>query len=415
MKAGKYISDIVPLTQSAWQRDRMNFFQADTGQGKTVAAIHTIPEALGIPSSRCLILIDTNAGKENKINTEGCRSWNDPTDRRKPTIMTYAEFAVLLKEQRLYSSDFDYIACDEVHNLAKYARVDRATIVARNPDYDSATINIILTRESLNYRAFETLKRWCAAGRIWMFGFSATPRMLEEWTESEGFLNKIQHSEQMIVYEVLQKYTYNDIHSILADNPSHKRLIHAPSIAQVEQFTQEISDTTGRRVIGLWSRNSERPMSSEQIRTLEWITQDERFPPDVYDVVATEAYSTGYNLKDDTVQEIIVHTGNPDVQIQFKGRKRADVPILRLYDAKKARERQKNAKRRDKLLSQQITIPPNYLNTKLKKPQRDELLSELQFPKGWNLFTKAIEKEKKYTIKKSKNYVEIVLNSGEES
>lgn len=202
MKEGKYLSDIVPIIQSQWQQNTMNFIQADTGQGKTVAAIHTIPAALGISPKKCLILIDTNAGKENKINTDGCKRWKEKAN--KPTIMTYAEFASLLRPQQIYSNDYSYIACDEVHNLAKYARIDQVNIFAHNPNYDPNTINLILTRESLNYRAFETLKRWCSSGNIWMFGFSATPRMIEEWNEAEGFLNKIQHSEQLVVYEVLK-------------------------------------------------------------------------------------------------------------------------------------------------------------------------------------------------------------------
>ena len=107
-KEGKYISEIVPQTQTQWKRNQMNFFQAETGQGKTVAAIHTIPNELGILSSRCLILIDTNAGKANKISSEGCKKWGEKG--RKPTIMTYAEFATQLKQGNLYSSDFDYIA-----------------------------------------------------------------------------------------------------------------------------------------------------------------------------------------------------------------------------------------------------------------------------------------------------------------
>lgn len=405
MVQGKFLSEEIENIINNSQKNQLNFIQADTGQGKTYAAIHTIPKALGVKPKRVLILIDTNAGKDNKISSEGCKKFN--TKGNCPTIMTYAEFGAALRPQRIYSNDFDYIACDEVHNLAKYARIDQVNIFARNPDYDPTTIAMILTRESLNYRAFDTLKRWCAGGNIWMFGFSATPRLLEEWNESEGFLNKIRHTEQLIVYEILEKYSYGDINPILTENPNHKRLIHAPTIEQVQKFTQEIKDNTGRNAVGLWSRHSSKPLQSDQVKTLEYLTQDECFPPDVDDIVATEAYATGYNLNDDKVKEIIIHTGNKDIQTQFKGRKRADLPIMKVYDITKAKNQKKRNKNKSKQTEDDIEIPSEFLNVKLNKQKRDELLIKLNFPKGWNLFCKKISKN--YEIIKTKTCSKLVF------
>lgn len=389
MKKGKFISQEVAQIINSSHKNHLNFIQADTGQGKTVAAIHTIPTALNISPSKTLILIDTNAGKDNKISAEGCKKFG--TKGNKPTIMTYAEFGTYLKKGLIFSNTFDYIACDEVHNLAKYARIDQTSIFLNNPNYGPDTIALILSRESLNYRAFDTLKRWITSGSLWVFGFSATPRLLEEWNEAEGFLNKIRHSEQLIVYEVLEKYEYGNIHEVLADNPSHKRLIHAPTIDLVESFVQEIKDSTGRNAIGLWSRNqNKRPMNSDQIRTLERLMQDERFPLEVDDVVATEAYSTGYNLKDESVKEIIVHTGNKDLQVQFKGRKRDDLPILRIYNSRK-RDRHKRPEKT------KIQIPKEFLGRKLDKKTKKELLDRLNYPKGWTSFKKNLVQE--YVVK----------------
>lgn len=380
MIKGKYLSDEIESIVNELNKNQLNFIQADTGQGKTVAAIHTIPDALHIAPNKVLILIDTNAGKDNKISAEGCKVFG--STENKPTIMTYAEFGTYLKSGLIFVNTFDYIGCDEVHNLAKYARIDQSAIVARNPNYDSTTIAMILTRESLNYRVFDTLKRWSNSGSIWLFGFSATPRLLEDWNKAEGWLNKIRYEEQLIVYEVLEKYEYKDIHKILTENPNHKRLIHAPTIGQVESFVKEIKDSTGRNAIGLWSKNSKKLMDLEQTKTLETITQDEKFPLEVDDVVATEAYSTGYNIKDESVKEIIVHTGNKDIQIQFKGRKRDDLPILKVYNSKKNNRHKK---------LDIGPVPNEFLDKKLDKKDKQKLREQLGYCKGWTSLKKQLK------------------------
>lgn len=44
MKEGLHLSDALELERPQYERGRLNLINAQTGQGKTTAAIHTIPE-----------------------------------------------------------------------------------------------------------------------------------------------------------------------------------------------------------------------------------------------------------------------------------------------------------------------------------------------------------------------------------
>lgn len=402
MKKGIYLAEALEKEQAQYYRGRMNLIEAQTGQGKTTAAIKTIPAQLGLEPQRCLVLIDTTMAREEKIEMNDCQEWGELEN--KPYIMTYSKFGSMVKNKEINSGMFDYIACDEIHNLIKYVRIDEANIWKRNPEADYEIICLHLARESLDYIAVDAIIRWMDLG-MWVFGFTATPNSLDKWNKLSTYINKIQIHEQLVAYEVLQKYDYWDVHPLLAANPPVKRLIHAPTIDLAEKFAAEIYEKTGRKVLVLSSKsNLNHPLTEEQEDGLKHIKTNHTYPDGVDDIIATEAYATGWNLLDDSVEEVIVHTGNKDIQIQFPGRKRGDWKIQYNYNSQLG-EAQKRAERAKRQRANQLallnggdwTVPEEYLDRKLDKEDKEKLIEDLKYPKKWTSLKKTLE-EKGYII-----------------
>jgi len=392
MKEGLHLSDALTKERPCYQRGRLNLIVAQTGQGKTTAAVHTIPEQLNIPPQRCLILIDTTMGEEEKIALDECQMWGEKLD--KPYILNYQKFAAMIKRGEISASMFDYVACDEIHNLVKYVRIDEANIWKRNPESDKEVICLLLAHESLSYIAIDTLFHWAELQGIWWFGLTATADNLEKWPRLKNYINEIQIQEQLMAYEVFQKYSYTNVHTLLASNPDVKRLIFAPTIELAEQFAREIQEKTNRNVMCLWSRRSSKQLSSTQLATIQHLQYQHNYPDNIDDIIATEAYATGWNLVDDNVQIVIVHSGNKDIQIQFPGRKRGDWQIQYNYDSQAA-ENEKREMRRNKLLTeisnQKWVVPQEYLNRKLTKQDKEELIQIMQYPRKWTSLKRDLE------------------------
>ena len=393
MREGLHLSDALNLECPHYERGRLNLIVAQTGQGKTTAAINTIPKQLGVAPQRCLILIDTTMGEEEKIALDECQMWGEKLD--KPYILNYQKFGAMVKRGELVAEMFDYICCDEIHNLIKYVRIDEANIWKRNPESSREVICLILSQESFSYIAIDTLLHWAELKGVWWFGLTATADNLEKWTRLKSYINEIQIQEQLIAYEVFQKYEYSDIHVLLRANPEVKRLIFVPKIEQGEQFAREIQENTGRKVVCLWSKRALKPMTNNQLDIVNHLQQSHKYPDDVDDIILTEAYATGWNLMDDNVQIVIVHSGNKDIQIQFPGRKRGDWQIQYNYNSQLAeigKRHDRYLKARERISEQEWVIPDEYLNRKLGKEEKEELIKVIGYPKKWTSLKKDISK-----------------------
>lgn len=392
MKEGLHLSDALTKEKPQYQRGRLNLLVAQTGQGKTTAAVHTIPKQLGIQPQRCLILIDTTMGEEEKIALDECQMWGEKLE--KPYILNYQKFAAMVKRGEITASMFDYIACDEIHNLIKYVRIDEANIWRRNPESDREVICLLLAHESLSYVAIDTLLHWAELQGIWWFGLTATADNLEKWPRLKSYINEIQIQEQLMAYEVFQKYSYTNVHTLLESNPEVKRLIFAPTIELAEQFAHEIEEKTGRKVMCLWSRRSTKQMTTTQLATIEHLQQQHNYPDNVDDIIATEAYATGWNLIDDNVQIVIVHSGNKDIQIQFPGRKRGDWQIQYNYDSQAAINEKRVTRKqlaREEVANTKWNLPTEYLDRRLTKEDKEQLIKAIGYPKKWTSLKKDLE------------------------
>jgi len=392
MKEGLHLSEALINEQQQYQKGRLNLIVAQTGQGKTTAAINTIPKQLGVEPQRCLILIDTTMGEEEKIALDECQMWGEKLD--KPYILNYQKFGAMVKRGELTAEMFDYICCDEIHNLIKYVRIDEANIWKRNPESAREVVCLILSRESFSYIAIDTLLHWAELKGIWWFGLTATADNLEKWVRLKSYINEIQIQEQLVAYEVFQKYEYSDVHVLLRANPEVKRLIFVPKIEQGEQFAREIQENTGRKVVCLWSKHALKPMTNNQLGIVNHLQQNHKYPDDIDDIILTEAYATGWNLMDDNVQIVIVHSGNKDIQIQFPGRKRGDWQIQYNYNSQLAENDKRLARKqqaRELIAGTKWEIPEKYIGRKLIKEDKEELIKEIGYPKKWTSLKKDIE------------------------
>lgn len=398
MKEGLRLSEALEKEKPEYVKGKINLLISDTGSGKTTAAAKMIPEQLGITDlKRCLMLIDTLMGQQEKIAIGVCQKWGEKEN--KPYILNYNQFAAMVKRKEINAQMFDYIVCDEIHNLIKYVRIDEATTWERNPDYDYETICLLLSRESLSYIAIDTLLRWAEFQNVWLFGLTATPTNLEKWHESKRYIHNIQIKEQLLAYEVFNKYEYGDVTFLLESNPEVKRLIFVPTISTGQKFIEKITEKTNRKVAFFWSQASPKKMPPIEYERLEYLIKNHKYPPGIDDVITTEAYTTGWNLIDDDVQIVIVHSGNKDIQIQFPGRKRGDWQIQynynsQLAEGKKRAERKAAAarKKRQELASTEWIIPEKYLGIRLTKKDKEDLIQEINYPKKWTSLKKDIEK-----------------------
>ena len=392
MKEGLHLSEALINERQQYQKGRLNLIVAQTGQGKTTAAINTIPKQLGVEPQRCLILIDTTMGEEEKIALDECQMWGEKLD--KPYILNYQKFGAMVKRGELTAEMFDYICCDEIHNLIKYVRIDEANIWKRNPESAREVVCLILSRESFSYIAIDTLLHWAELRGIWWFGLTATADNLEKWARLKSYINEIQIQEQLVAYEVFQKYEYSDVHVLLRANPEVKRLIFVPKIEQGEQFAREIQENTNRKVVCLWSKRALKPMTNNQLGIVNHLQQNHKYPDDIDDIILTEAYATGWNLMDDNVQIVIVHSGNKDIQIQFPGRKRGDWQIQYNYNSQLAENDKRLARKqqvRELIAETKWEIPQSYLGRKLTKEDKEQLIKEIGYPKKWTSLKKDIQ------------------------
>ena len=392
MREGLHLSEALNLECPQYERGRLNLIVAQTGQGKTTAAINTIPKQLGVAPQRCLILIDTTMGEEEKIALDECQIWGEKLD--KPYILNYQKFGAMVKRGELVAEMFDYICCDEIHNLIKYVRIDEANIWKRNPESSREVICLILSQESFSYIAIDTLLHWAELKGVWWFGLTATADNLEKWARLKSYINEIQIQEQLIAYEVFQKYEYSNVHVLLRANPEVKRLIFVPKIEQGEQFAREIQENTGRKVVCLWSKHALKPMTNNQLDIVNHLQYSHKYPDDIDDIILTEAYATGWNLIDDNVQIVIVHSGNKDIQIQFPGRKRGDWQIQYNYNSKLAENKKRLDRKqavRANIANTQWIIPDSYLDRKLGKEDKEQLIQEIGYPKKWTSLKKDIQ------------------------
>ena len=87
-------------------------------------------------------------------------------------------------------------------------------------------------------------------------------------------------------------------------------------------------------------------MNEHQLLTRDYVLEEHKLPNDVQDLLFNKAYETAITLKDDTVKEIYIHSGDVDTRIQARNRFRQDIEVVGYYNVNKAKNKKKAENRK---------------------------------------------------------------------
>lgn len=407
-----YLSDALDF--SSFDKTKLNLITAPCGSGKTVAAFKTIPQYLNIEPQHCLILINVNAAADDfvahdyaeyLITKEG-REWFsdfDFTTIQKPIVMTYAAFGAQIKRNPNFCESYDYIVCDEIHCLNQYIGMSRTQLYKRYPQANPWEINDFLRATCLTYIALETIITTISKGNKWFFALTATPSQLYKGYLSDlgAIVNEVIFSSKLHAYETFSTFEYDDIEPILRMlvPENRKRLFYFTTIKELIKAKQILLEC-GRKAEALWSLNASESLSKEAKTTRDYILREHKLPEDVQDLLINGAYETGISIKDNNVQEVYIHTSNPDTRIQARNRLRQNIQVVGYYNKnlKKSRARYKTH-----ITTPTITIPNNYLNKNLTVDDKNKLIEEINCDKKWPTLKRLLIEQGRYDVKDVKN------------
>lgn len=115
---------------------QLNLVKAPVGSGKTTWALRHLSKELESPLNM-VYLIDTKNGNEQIVSANsdiavhysevwldkvlnGWEMFSEDPQEDKVVVMTYAKFGVLAKKHPAFGYNFDYVICDEIHNLPTF-------------------------------------------------------------------------------------------------------------------------------------------------------------------------------------------------------------------------------------------------------------------------------------------------------
>ena len=205
-----------------------------------------------------------------------------------------------------------------------------------------------------------------------MIALTATPNTI--WKEFYAPATEMLIDQtELIHYEVDQTVGYLNVNSVLSEiEDGAVGLCYFSRITQMKEF-ENIAKAAGFSPVCIWSiNNPDHKMTAEQLSVRESILR-EFVLPEQYDLLIINSSSeTSLKIKS-PVDYVIVHSTNPDTQVQVRGRVNSDIKTLYL-----PREEIAN-----------IQVPESYIGRKLYAEERGALASEMGLqnqngrPYGW--------------------------------
>lgn len=378
------------------RRGKINLIDADTGCGKTtfifgddglIKNTTKYSDArynLSINMNRVLYVCDTQTLKDEVINdnlnkvdifkVKANKSYEDSKfniDRllkadNKIKICTYALLGRLMNSEyhrrKIYES-FDLVIFDEVHKLIEYSN-----------KYDTELMPIY--RNVIN-----ELK--AISNNTLLVCLSATPWLFEKQIESmdsetKAKLNYVLTSEAkecLNTYATNNEIRVNNILNIVKElcissdeylpNVKEKKILIFTKRISRQKEIKEMLCEAGYNAEYLCSQSKLETTEQKQLR--KYILQNKEYPDELDVLIINEAYDTGWNLKRDNVQLIIVDISNITTIKQVRGRVRADVELLIRTDSKLKEVNDKTI---------EFKLPVEYLREKLTKDMKDYLVKK---------------------------------------
>lgn len=319
MKGTKYLSELVDC--SALQKGQLNVIKAPTGSGKTYFALNYIPSLTNDALHNVVYLIDTINGKEQIVRNYKATSeyygwskevelggmWFEPDNR--VVVITYAKFGVLVEQNIEFYKNFSYIICDEIHSLLRFQNY------SKKPNYHS------IARQVLE----QAVKQ--KSGIV--IALTATPDTIKNQFNAPSAEIAI-NQEELIQYDIKQVEGYTNPITVLSKvDVGTVGLCYFSRIHQMIEFEQEAKQM-GFSPVSIWSiNNKDHPMNDEQLETRRSILETWTIPSQYDLLIINSSSETSLKIKS-KVDYVIVHSSNPDTQVQVRGRINSDLMTLYL-------------------------------------------------------------------------------------
>ena len=319
MKGTKYLSELVDC--SALQKGQLNVIKAPTGSGKTYFALNYIPSLTNDALHNVVYLIDTINGKEQIVRNYNATSeyygwskevesggmWFEPDNR--VVVITYAKFGVLFERNIEFYKNFSYIICDEIHSLLRFQNY------SKKPNYHS------IARQVLE----QAVKQ--KSGIV--IALTATPATIKNQFNAPSAEIAI-NQEELIQYDIKQVEGYTNPITVLSKvDVGTVGLCYFSRIHQMIEFEQEAKQM-GFSPISIWSTNNkDHPMNDEQLEARRSVLETWTIPPQYDLLIINSSSETSLKIKS-KVDYVIVHSSNPDTQVQVRGRINSDLMTLYL-------------------------------------------------------------------------------------
>ena len=355
MKGKKYLSEAVHIDEI--ESGVLNLIKAPVGAGETYWALNVLAQEAD-DRTEILYLIDTINGKEQiaknngieayqtaylKLLEEGITFWEE----QNIVLMTYAKFGAMVSENKDYGNKFKIIVCDEIQNVIRFSYFGQKK--EDKPLHEIAKKRLEeITRNNLETK---------------IIGLSATPERAEK--EFYASYQYITVDEDIREYEEAETRYYSNLEYLIENAPEDKiGLIYVAHVRKMKTLV-EIAEKRGLRAVAIWSiNNKENSMTAEQRIARDYILENEALPPQ-YDLVIINASSeTSINIRGQ-VDYIVIHTTEPEVRTQVRGRYRSDLELLYLFD------------------SESLEVPEEYMERPLFKSDREKLCAILQAKDKW--------------------------------
>lgn len=319
MKGTKYLSELVDC--SALQKGQLNVIKAPTGSGKTYFALNYIPSLTNDALHNVVYLIDTINGKEQIVRNYKATSeyygwskevesggmWFEPDNR--VVVITYAKFGVLVEQNIEFYKNFSYIICDEIHSLLRFQNY------SKKPNYHS------IARQVLE----QAVKQ--KSGIV--IALTATPDTIKNQFNAPSAEIAI-NQEELIQYDIKQVEGYTNPITVLSKvDVGTVGLCYFSRIHQMIEFEQKAKQM-GFSPVSIWSiNNKDHPMNDEQLEARRSVLETWTIPPQYDLLIINSSSETSLKIKS-KVDYVIVHSSNPDTQVQVRGRINSDLMTLYL-------------------------------------------------------------------------------------
>lgn len=334
-----FLSEVIQ--PELFQKGQANIIIAPCHSGKTTAAVTKIA-ALASANEKVLFLIDTTAGKQALLTRQDTARftqawleeiknewWGELFSGNGIRVMSYHQLGYQLEKHPDFMKNIEVVVCDEMHNLIKFLNIERA----RNKqsiqdgygpeDTPCETVLEELCRISAKQEDVPLVVIITAT-------INAVSKELNsrdvpvEYFDYTGSAHCDRTGK--IVY-------YDKLNQVLDQLDTQRAIVYVPTINGMKEAVK-YADDGWRNICCLWGlHNVDHTMSDLQLKVRNTILKTRRIPDDIDLLFINAAYETSINIENEDFRTVIVHSSNPDVQTQVRGRLRHGIDTLYLHDS----------------------------------------------------------------------------------